>query len=181
MRRVWSTGGLGMLLCVVGCALVFFPWAEVQIVTFDPAAPQVPPPKGSLVHEQLRGYQLWGGVASAAAFLGGLLLLVITGPLQPTPAWRSTALLACGLAASGAAVALMAFPPEPLKRSAEAGRMVMAYAWGYPHLLSMVCSGMLVLLAAVELRGWVGRRLLKRGEPSTHNAAAPGAGTTRSR
>jgi hypothetical protein len=124
MRRVWSTAGFAMVLCMTGCALLFFRWAEEEAVTFDPAAPKDPPPKGGLAHERLREFQLWGGVASAAACLAGFVLLVITGPIQPIPAWRSAALLACGVTALGAAVALMGFPPEALQENPKAGRMV---------------------------------------------------------
>jgi hypothetical protein len=175
MRKVWSTGGLAMLLCLAGCVTLFLPWAEAIVVTFDPEAPQTPLPKGSLSRERLYGFQLWNGVASAAAFLMALLLLVITGPLQPTPVWRSAALLACSVAALGVAIAIMVFPPEALRNNPEAGRMIVGVSWGYGHRLALGLSGGLALLAAVELRWWVGRRMRDRVEPSAQGPASQSA------
>jgi hypothetical protein len=103
------------------------------------------------------GFQLRGGVAYAATLLGALVLLVITGPLRPTPAWRSTVLLGCAVAALGAAVGVLAWPPESLRSSAEAGRIVAALSWGYAHLAALGVAGALILLGAVELRHCVGR------------------------
>jgi len=187
MMKVWSTASLAMLLCLGGTVLPFFPWAEVTVVTFDPAA-QPPPPKGSVTQEikggsktqeRVYGFQLRSGVASAAAFLAGFLLLVITGPLRPTPVWRSAVLLACGLAALAAAIAVLAFPPEALRSSPEAGRVVFAAAWGYPHLLALLLSGGLMLVAAVELRQQVGRWVRDRDQPRPQGPAEPGAAADR--
>jgi hypothetical protein len=100
-----------------------------------------------------------------------MLLLVITGPLQPTPAWRSAVLLGCGVAALAVAIAVLAFPPEALRSSAETGRMIVEYGWGYGHLLALGLAGGLVLLAAIELRRWVGRRVRDRDKPSAHGPA----------
>jgi hypothetical protein len=40
MYKLWFPVGLAMGLCLAGCALLFFPWAKVRVVTFDSAAPQ---------------------------------------------------------------------------------------------------------------------------------------------
>jgi hypothetical protein len=162
-----------MFFCLAGCALLFFPWAEAQVVTFDPAAPQTPPPKGTLSYVTMYGFQLWGGLASAAAFLTALMLLVITGPLQPTPAWRATALLVSGVAALATAVGLIAWPPEALRSSGEAGQMVVVMSWGYAHLAALGLAGGLVLLGALELRQWVGRRLRAGAEASAPSRVEP--------
>jgi hypothetical protein len=200
MRKLWSPAGLAIFFCLAGCALLFFPWAEAQVVTFDPAAPQTPPPKGTLSYVTMYGFQLWGGLASAAAFLTALVLLepiritlpaailagffeppggypdrllVNTSPLQPTPAWRGAALLACGGAALAAAVGLIAWPPEALRSSGEAGRMVVVLSWGYAHLAALGLAGGLVLLGALELRQWVGRRLRAEAEAIAPSPAEP--------
>jgi hypothetical protein len=126
-----------------------------------------------MAYVTMYGFQLWGGLASAAAFLTALLVLVITGPLQPTPAWRSAALLACGVAALGAAVGLIAWPPEALRSSWDAGRLVIVLSWGYAHLAALGLAGGLVLLVAVELRQWVGRRLRNGAQASIQRSAEP--------
>jgi hypothetical protein len=162
-----------MLICLAGCVLLFFPWAEAHIVMFDRAAPQTPPPKGPSSYVTLYGFQLWGGLATAATYLTALILLVITGPLQPIPAWRSAALLACGVAALGATVGVIAYPPEALRSSPEAGRLVVALGWGYVHLAALGVASGLVLLAALELRQYVAR-LRDGAKASSQTPAEPG-------
>ena len=165
MRKLWSTAGLAMLLSLAGCGTVFLPWAETTVAAFDPAAPKDPAPKASLFENTAYGYQLWYGATSAAAFLGVFLLLVVTGPLQPTPPWRSAALLAAGVAVLAVIVAGMALPPPAFRSNPEAGRLILGVSWGLGQHLALGLAGGLTLLGALELRGWVGGRIRQGVEP----------------
>jgi hypothetical protein len=110
MRRWVSTAKVAILLCALGTATLFLPWAEATVVLFDPSKP--PRPDGSrqaqrIYTESYPGYRLWHAGAAAGGFLGLLLLLVATGGLDPTPRWRSAAQLAVGGAIIGAVIAGM--------------------------------------------------------------------------
>lgn len=108
---------------------------------------------------RLYGYQLGGGVASAAVFLAALLFLVITGPLHPPPGWRSAAPLAAGAGVLGVTVAGMARPPAAFHSDEAGGRLVLAAGWGAGHYLALGLAGGVLLAAALELRGWVKQRV----------------------
>jgi hypothetical protein len=116
-------------------------------------------PIENIVRERLYGYQLWGGLASAAVFLGALVFLVITGPLRPTPAWRSAALLGAGAAGLGIVVAGMALPPAAFRSDEASARLVLAAGWGAGHYLALALSGGVLLASALELRRWLRRRV----------------------
>jgi hypothetical protein len=86
MRKLASTSGIAMLLCVLGCSLLFFPWASVDVMYVHPT----PQPDGKYKakfrsSESISGYKLWQGMGCTAAFFGVLLFLFVTGPLEPIP------------------------------------------------------------------------------------------------
>lgn len=158
IRKRWSTTGLAMLLSLAGCALLFFPWAKAELVAFD-QDPIEAKRKGTFTYETMYGFQLWGGVASTSAFLTAFLLLVITGHSQRVPAWRSAALLACGMTVLVPVVGLVLslFPEENLRINPEAYRIANILGWDYAPLAAVGLAGGLVVVGTIELRQRVSR------------------------
>src|SRR5205807_3966025 len=114
MRKLLTTSNLAMVLCLVGVALVFMPWAGAVIWTFDPT----PQADGSYklkswppAVESYPGYRFWHASASAAAFLALFLLFLATTPMRPAPRWRSVAVLVGG--GTVLAVVLIGLNTEP--------------------------------------------------------------------
>jgi hypothetical protein len=160
MRVLWSTTGASVLLCIVGCALLFAPWASARVIYVDPT-PQADgsyKAKALPTTEEVPGYGLWQGVVSAGAFLGVLVFLVVTGPLRPVPWWRSALMMAAGAGIAGAVILGMRHPARGLEIDLEAGRLVLGAGWRGANYVALGLAVALVFVAAVELRWFVARR-----------------------
>jgi hypothetical protein len=181
MRGLWSTAGAAALLCVLGCALVFFPWCSASVMYFDPTLQADGTYKAKALPsiEEAPGYGLWQGVGSAAAFLGILVFLVITGPLRPVPWWRSVAVLAGGAAIAGAVLLGMRHPPRSFESDLQAGRVFSDVSWDPANYGALGLAVALVLVAAVELRQSVARGRDRQGQGAV-GPAAGGPGGSRS-
>src|SRR5689334_14455249 len=87
---------VALTLCVLGCALLFLPWAETMTLWVEPT----PQPDGTYKalrlpsHELVPGYRFWHASAAAGGFLALLLFLFATGRVRPMPWWRPTVVLA---------------------------------------------------------------------------------------
>jgi hypothetical protein len=153
MRGLLSTTGASTLLCVLGIALLFLPWASALVVYVEPT-PQADTPykaKGMPSTEVVLGYQLWQGGSCAAVFLGVLMFLVITGAIQPIPWWRSATVMAGGAAIVGAVLLGMRYPARELQTDIQT-RWVTSMSWGAANYASLGLAVALMLVAAIELR-----------------------------
>ena len=165
MRALSWTSGVSLLVCVLGCALLFVPWVSASVAFVDPT-PQADgtyKAKAMPAAREVPAYQLWQGVGSAAAFLGVAVFLVVTGSLRPDPWWRSAAVMAVGAAVTALIVLGMRQPPPEVQSDLEAGRLVFGVHWEWANYASLGCALALVLIAALELRWLVGRA---RHEPA---------------
>jgi hypothetical protein len=159
MRGLSWTSGVSILVCVVGCALLFVPWLSASVAYVDPT-PQADgtyKAKTMPTVQEVTGYRLWQGVGSAAVFLGVLVFLVVTGSLRPVPWWRSAAVLAAAACVVAAVVLGMRQPPPDLESDLDSGRLVIGRTWGVGNYTSLGCAVALMLVAALELRRSVAR------------------------
>ena len=170
MWRARVTTAAVMLLCALGVATLFVPWAHATVMYFDPE--QKPGPDGRIkakeaVFEAYPGYRFWHAIAAAGGFLGVFLFLVVTGRLDPAPWRRWGAVLAAGGGIIGAVLAGMNSPHGVLESDMAGGRAVAA-GLEIGNFLALGLASGLMLLAAVELRGWVfvGRREHVTAEPN---------------
>jgi hypothetical protein len=166
MRRWVSTTSLAIVLCGLGAAALFVPWAEATVVLFDPVKP--PRPDGSLearrfYTESYPGYRFWHAGAAAGGFLALLVLLVAAGGLHPVPPWRSAAQLAVGAAVIGMVIAGMNYRYAVAEGDLAVGRAVQL-SWGPVNIAVIGLAAAVMLLAAVELRGRIAGR--RRGRVS---------------
>lgn len=174
MIRGWvSTTGLAGLLCVLGVGTLFLPWAGATVLHFDPSKP--PQPDGRLKalrmdSESHAGYRFWHAGAAAGGFLGLLLFLIATGGLRPAPWWRSAVLLAVGGVILGVIVVGLNARHPVVEGDANAG-VAVAMSWTAATYVAMGLAAAVMLVAAIELRGWIadGRHKVTPADP----AAAP--------
>jgi hypothetical protein len=157
---------------VVGVGALFLPWADAQVIHFDPRTP--PQPDGSLkalrmYPESYPGYRFWHAGAAAGGFLGLLLFLVATGGLCPPPWWRSAVLLAGGGAIAVAVVVGLNGRHPATTGDQEAG-VAVAMTWGAATYLALGSAVAIMVLAAIELRGRIAGP--RRG-PSAEPVVAP--------
>jgi hypothetical protein len=140
-----------ILLCALGVATLFVPWAHATVMYFDPE--QKPGPDG----RAYPGYRFWHAIAAAGGFLGVFLFLVVTGRLDPAPWWRWGAVLAAGGGIIGAVLAGMNSPHGVLESDMAGGRAVAARL-EIGNFLALGLASALMLLAAVELSRAFGHR-----------------------
>jgi hypothetical protein len=180
MRGLFSASGAYMLLCVLGCALLFFPWSSADVLYVDPTprADGSYKAKGLPETKEILGYQLWQGIGSMAVFLRLLVFLVITGPLQPVPWWRSAVVMAGGVGIVGAVLLGMRSPAHDLESDLQTGRWVIGVSWGGANYTCLGLAVVLMLVAAIELRWSVARRRDGKG-PGRSAAPDPAAGQPR--
>jgi hypothetical protein len=159
MRGLSWTSGVSLLVCVLGCALLFVPWVSASIAYVDPT-PQSDgtyKAKSMPAAQEVPAYRLWQGVGSAAAFLGVVVFLVVTGPLRPDPWWQSAVVMAVGTAITAAIVLGMRQPPGELQSDLEAGRLVFGLHWEWANYTALGCAVALMLVAALGLRRSIAR------------------------
>src|SRR5262245_33730941 len=176
MRRWVSTTGVAALLCALGAATLFLPWAEATVVLFDPSRP--PRPGGviqaqRILSETYPGYRFWHAGAAAGGFLSLLLLLVATGGLDPVPLWRSAAQLAVGGTIAGVVIAGMNYQYAVAETDMAAGRLV-ELSWGAVNVVVIGLAVAVMLVAAIELRGHIGGS--RREQASAERGAAADRG-----
>jgi hypothetical protein len=150
---------LAVLLCLLGCGTLFVPWAEAVIGRLDPQKAQTPGHYSLIalpIIESYPGSRFWHGVASALLFLALLVFLVVTGGINPAPWWRSAVLLA-GAVCIVAVVLAGLNASHPAVTSDEADRVVVP-RWGLGNFVAMALAFLLLVVAAVELRGRFARR-----------------------
>ena len=176
MPRPSVTTGIALALCAIGCVLLFWPWdwagASVWSVDPTPQADGSLKARGLPASEAIPGYRLGHAVASAAVYLAAGVFLFITGPVAPTPWWRPAALLGAGVSVLSIILIGMNYPYAAFKSDWPRGRLIQGPYWGYPNYLSLGAAAGLIVIAAVELRAGVARRLRKGDQPQSRPDAA---------
>jgi hypothetical protein len=179
VRRWVSTTGVAILLCGLGAAALFLPWADANVILFDPAKP--PRPDGVLegrrfYTESYPGYRFWHAGAAAGGFLALLVLLIAAGGLDPVPLWRSVVQLAIGAAVIGVVIAGMNHKYPVAEGDLAAGRVVQL-TWGPVNIAVIGLAVAVMLLAAVELRSRIAGRGRVGDKPSTATNPAGDVGS----
>jgi hypothetical protein len=134
--------------------------------------------------ESVSGYELTQGMGCSAAFFGVLVFLLVTGPLEPIPWWRSAVVMAGGAGIIGAVVFGMRYPGERLESNLQTGRWILSTAWGAANYVALGLAVALVFLAAIEMRSSLARRRDRQklvdqavsGRKSTESNAAADSG-----
>ena len=160
MSGLRSSAGLVVLLCLLGCGTLFVPWADAAVAWLDPQKAQAPGNywvKGFPIIESYPGYRFWHGVASALLFLGLLVFGVVTGGINPAPWWRSVVLLAGATGIIAVVLAGLNASHPAVASDVEGGRLVLP-RWGLGNYVAMALAFGLLVVAALELRGWFTRR-----------------------
>jgi hypothetical protein len=175
VRRWVSTTSIAILLCALGAATLFLPWADLTVVQFDPSKPRRADGviEGRIYFESNPGYRFWHAGAAAGGFLSLLLFLVATGGFDPVPPWRSAAQLAVGGAIAGAVDAGMNYPYAVAEADMAAGRLA-ELSWGAVNVVVIGLAAAVMLAAAIELRGHFGGRRRERASAELGAAADRG-------
>jgi hypothetical protein len=170
MKKLLTTSNLAMVLCLVGCALLFTSWGSAVVWTFD-STPQVDgsyklkswPP----ATESYPGYRLWHASACAAVFL----LLLATAPVRPAPLWRSVAVLVVGGAVLVLVILGLNTEPPLFQCDIKAGRAVQS-SWGASNFVALGLGAGLMALAALRSGRGSHRHRGGRLQPRTPPRAA---------
>jgi hypothetical protein len=180
MRRLLTTSNLAMVLCLVGVALLFTPWARAVIWTLDPT----PQADGSYkvkswppAVESYPGYRFWHATASAAAFLALFLLFLATAPMRPAPRWRSVAVLAVGGIVLAVVFIGLNTESSVLRSDMKIGRAVQS-SRGASNFVALGLAAGLMALAALELRPVTMRATRDSTPPEGISAGEDMAGLT---
>jgi hypothetical protein len=159
MKKLLTTSNLAMVLCLVGCALLFLPWGSAVIWTLDPT----PQADGSYklkswppASESYPGYRFWHATACAVGFLALFLLLLATAPVRPVPRWRSVAILVVGGSVLALVVLGLNTEPAVFRSDMSEGRAVQS-TWGASNFVALGLGAGLMVLAALEIRSGIER------------------------
>lgn len=169
MPRLSFTTGAALVLCAIGCVLLFWPrdWASAAVWSVDPT-PQADgsyKAHGLPTAEVVPGYRLGHAVISATVCLATAVFLFICGPLTPMPWWRPAVLLGAGAGVLAILLVGLNYPYAVFKSDWPNGRLVQAPVWGYSNYLSMGVATGLIVIATIELRGCVIRRHSSKAGP----------------
>jgi len=169
--------GIAVLLCCLGCGLLFGEWASATVLFVDPT----PLPDGTYkakawpATEAVPGYRLWHAVVAAGLFLAAAAFLLVTGPVRPAPWWRPAAVLAAGAAVVAVVLAGMNYPYEFLSGDPGRGRLVAGSAWGWANYAALGLGTVLLLVGALAWRSWVAGRAGGATPQPSRDTAEPSA------
>jgi hypothetical protein len=171
-RLFCTTTGWAMIGCVLGVAAVFIPWVFFFGFATYPGLDEAMRAGGIIPNQYLHlvqgipgnfhpgrygfydGFVTWCGMATGITFFVLLLLLIATSPFDPVPLWRSVVLFgAASLIVLFASLFITKFAYNPLFVIREGAYATLGLGLG------------LIVLVAIEVRGFVARQLGKPKRP----------------
>ncbi len=150
-----STAGWAMVLCLLGAAAIFMPWAETVTWHGHLEEDGVIRGKGFPFQDWVYGSRLWHGYPTTFAFLGLFLFLFVTSPIKPIPLWRSIVLF---LSIVGILILLVIgweYDHRPSLGDAPQEDIWVTYSWALGSYVPIASALALALVAGIEIRARV--------------------------